>query len=232
MSNRLKARWYFRWWVWVTLGTGLLVLGIYFGLQPLARYATQRALDSVPGYFGTFEDVHVSLLPLQYRVTRLKLEPTDKSRPLIYAEKTVAGIDWKWLLHGRLRLAASVYKANLVLRETGGKAATQNLPDLASTFTKILPGQLHRLQLRESEVTYIFHNAKSTAGQEQQASQGHSTVPKLWIHELEATVENLATRSELAEGTTTFAAATSTQGSRDWVLRPRMTSLPNLSRSF
>ena len=99
MSNRLKARWYFRWWVWVTLGTGLLVLGIYFGLQPLARYATQRALDSVPGYFGTFEDVHVSLLPLQYRVTRLKLEPTDKSRPLIYAEKTVAGIDWKWLLH-------------------------------------------------------------------------------------------------------------------------------------
>lgn len=207
MSTRPKRRWFFRWWVWATLAAGILVLGAYLGLQPLARYATQRTLDSVPGYFGSFEHVHVSLLPLRYTVTHLKLEPTDKSRPLIYAEKTSAGIDWKWLLHGKLRLAASVFKGNLVLRETGGKAATQALPDLASTFTKILPGQLHRLQLRDSEVTYIFHNEKTAEGQEKQASQGRSTVPKLWIHELEATVENLATRPELAEGTTTFAAA-------------------------
>jgi hypothetical protein len=207
MSKTQHRRWYFRWWAWAILGVGVIYLGLYFGLQPLARYATRRALDSVSGYVGSFENVHVSLVPLRYSVTRLKLEPTDKSRPLIYAENIGAGIDWRWLLHGKLRLAASVYKANLVLRETGGKAATQNLPDLASTFTKILPGQLHRLQLRDSEVTYIFHNEKSAEGQEKQASQGRSTVPKLWIHELEATVENLATRPELAEGTTTFAAA-------------------------
>jgi Domain of Unknown Function (DUF748) len=203
----LKPRWYSRWWFWTSLGVAALVLGLYLGLQPLARYATQRALDSVPGYFGSFEDVHVSLLPFQYRVTHLKLEPTDKSRPLIYSDTIVARVDWKWILHGRLRLAASVYKANVVLHETSGKAATENLPDLASVMTKILPGQLHRLQLRESEVTYVFHNNKSVEGQEKQASEGRSTVPKLWIHELEATVENLATRPELAEGATTFAAA-------------------------
>lgn len=207
MSKPTKRHWYFRWWAWVTLGVGILGLGFYLGLQPLARFATQRALDSVSGYVGSFKDVHISLLPLRYTVTHLKLDPTDKSRPLIYAENTVAGVDWRWLFHGKLRLAASVFRANLVLRETGGKAATQNLPDLASTFTKILPGQLHRLQLRESEVTYIFHNEKSAEGQKKQVSEGHSAVPKLWIHELEATVENLATRPELAEGTTTFAAA-------------------------
>jgi hypothetical protein len=205
--ERAKSRWYFRWWSWTALGVVLFTVGLYVGLQPLARYATQRALDSVNGYFGSFEEVHVSLLPLRYRVTHLKLEPTDKSRPLIYAEKTVAGVDWKWLLHGRLRLAASVYKANLVLRETGGKAATQNLPDLANILVKVLPGQLHRLQLRESEITYILHNEKGAEGREKQASEGRSTVPKLWLHELEATVENLATRPELAEGATTFAAS-------------------------
>jgi Domain of Unknown Function (DUF748) len=206
-KSSLKPKWYFRWWFWTPLGVAVLLLGLYLGLQPLARYATQRALDSVPGYFGSFEDVHVSLLPLQYRVTHLKLEPTDKSRPLLYSDKIVASVDWKWILHGRLRLAASVYKANVVLHETSGKAATENLPDLAAVMTKILPGQLHRLQLRDSEVTYVFHNNKSVEGQEKQASEGRSTVPKLWIHELEATVENLATRPELAEGATTFAAA-------------------------
>jgi hypothetical protein len=203
-----KAHWYFRWWSWTALGAVILFVGIYFGIQPLARYATHRALDSVQGYFGSFQDVHVSILPLQYEVTHLKLEPTaDKSRPLIYAETTDARIDWKWLLHGKVRLTASVYKANVVLYEAKGKAATQNLPDLAATMTKILPGQLHRLQLRDSEITYIFHNEKSEAGQEKQASEGRSTVPKLWIHELEATVENLATRPELAEGATTVVAA-------------------------
>jgi hypothetical protein len=208
LTRLLHSRWYFRWWSWTILGLALLVVAVYVGLQPLARYATHRALDSVSGYFGSFEDVHVSILPLQYQVTHLKLEPTaDKTRPLIYAEKTVAGVDWKWLLHGRVRLAASVYKANLVVYEARGKAATQNLPDLANTMTKILPGQLHRLQLRESEITYIFHNEKSAEGQEKQASEGRSTVPKLWIHELEATVENLASRPELAEGATTIVAA-------------------------
>jgi hypothetical protein len=207
VSSRPRSRWYFRWWSWLSIGVVVLVLGVYFGIQPLARWATQRALDSVPGYFGSFEQVHISLIPLQYSITHLKLEPTDTSRPLIYAENTVASIDWRWILHRRLRLSASVYKSNIVLRETSGKAATQNLPDLAETFSRVLPGQLHRLQLRDSEVTYIFHNNKSAEGREKQASQGHSTVPKLWIHELEATVENLATRAELAEGTTTFAAA-------------------------
>ncbi len=202
-----RSHWYFRWWSWTALGVVLLVVGANFGLQPLAHYATQRALDSVSGYFGSFEDVHVSLLPLRYQVEHLKLEPTDKRRPMIYAEVIGAGVDWKWLLHGKVRLAASVYKANLVLYETKGKAATQNLPDLANTLTKILPGQLHRLQLRESEITYVFHNEKSAEGQQKQANEGRSTVPKLWIHELEATVENVATRPELAEGSTTVAAA-------------------------
>lgn len=201
-----RSPWYFRWWSWTTLGAFLVVVALYFAVQPLARVLTQRALDSVAGYFGSFEDVHVSIIPLQYRVTHLKLEPIDKSRPLIYAEKIVASIDWKWILHRRLRLAASVYRANLVLHEAGDKAATQDLPDLAAVFKKVLPGQLHRVQLRESEVTYVFRNHKDAEGQQKQASEGHSTVPKLWIHDLEATVENLATRPELAEGSTTFVA--------------------------
>jgi hypothetical protein len=182
-----------------------VVIASAIALQPLARYATRRALASVPGYAGSFEDAHVSILPLEYRVTKLKLEPRDRSRPTLYAQDTVAGLDWKWLLRGKLRAAASIYKGNLVLRETKGKAGTATIPDLSRIVTHLAPAQLHRVQLRSSEFTYVFRNEKDEKGKEQQAAEGRSTVPKLWIHDVEATIENLATRPEYAEGATTFA---------------------------
>jgi hypothetical protein len=187
----------------------VVVLAVAFALalQPLARYATRRALDSVEGYRGSFEDAHLTLIPLRYRVTKLKLEPEDRSRPTLYAELAGAGLDWKWLLHGRLRLSASVWKGNLVLREAKGKAATEDLPDLAGIVKKVLPGQLHRVQFRDSELTYVFRSNKSPQDKEKQAAQGQPTVPKLWIHDVEATVENLATRPDYTEGATTFAAS-------------------------
>jgi hypothetical protein len=200
-----RRHWYFRWWAWVLWSLVVLVVGFAFALQPLARYATRRVLASVPGYVGSFDEAHVSIIPLEYRVTKLKLEPHDRSRPTLYAEDTVAGLDWKWLLRGKLRAAASVYKGNLVLRETKGKPGTTHIPDIADTVKRIAPAQLHRLQLRSSELTYVFRNEKDEKGKEQQAAEGRSTIPKLWIHDVEATVENLATRPEYVEGATTFA---------------------------
>jgi Domain of Unknown Function (DUF748) len=203
--TRPRRSWYFRWWAWSLWALVLVVVVLAIALQPIARYATRRTLASVPGYVGSFDDAHVSIIPLEYRVTKLKLEPRDRSRPTVYAEDTVIGVDWKWLLRGRLRAAASAYKMNLILREAKGKSSTEHVPDLSQVFKRILPGMLHRVQLRSSELTYIFRNEKDVEGKHQQAAEGRSTIPKLWIHDLEATIENLATRPELAEGATTFA---------------------------
>jgi len=200
-----RRRWYFRWWAWVLWSFLLMVVAFAIAIQPLARYATRRTLASISGYVGSFEDAHVSIIPLEYRVTKLKLEPRDRSRPTLYAQDTVAGLDWKWLLRGKLRAAASIYKGNLVLRETKGKAGTATIPDLSKIVTQLAPAQLHRVQVRSSEFTYIFRNEKDEKGKEQQAAEGRSTIPKLWIHDVEATIENLATRPEYAEGATTFA---------------------------
>lgn len=201
-----RRRWYFRWWAWVLWGLLLVTVAFAIAIQPLARYATRRALSSVPGYVGSFDEAHVSIIPLEYRVTKLKLEPRDRSRPTLYSENTVLGLDWKWLLRGKVRASASAYKFNLVLREAKGKSSTEHIPDLSDIFKHIAPAQLHRLQFRSSELTYIFRNEKSEKGKEQQAAEGRSTIPKLWIHDVEATIENLATRQEYAEGATTFAA--------------------------
>jgi len=200
-----RRRWYFRWWAWVLWSVLVLVVAFAVALQPLAAYATRRVLSSVPGYVGSFDEAHVSIIPLRYRVTRLKLEPRDRSRPTLYSEDTVLGLDWKWLLRGKIRAAASAYKFHLVLRETKGKPGTTHIPDIADTFERITPGQLHRLQLRSSELTYVFRNEKDEKDKEQQAAEGRSTVPKLWIHDVEATIENLATRPQYVEGATTFA---------------------------
>ena len=72
-----------------------------------------------------------------------------------------------------------------------GKAGTATIPDLSSIITRLAPGQLHRVQVRRSEFTYVFRNegregqgAAGCRGAEHGSEAGGSD-------DVEATIENL-----------------------------------------
>ncbi len=60
----LKLRWM------ATLALGLALIVAVLSLQPLARSQTRKLLDGLKGVKADFSDVHVSIFPLRYRITR------------------------------------------------------------------------------------------------------------------------------------------------------------------
>ncbi len=167
----------------------LLVAAI--ALPPLARSKTRQALAGMKGARGQFQDVTVSLFPLRYTVTHLKISRTDAlvEQPTLYAERLAVTLRWAPLLRGVLAARVDGDRVKAVLEEPkpGPEARFPSLGELIP-----VRAVLERAQLRDSEVLYAWVRKEGW--------------PMVWAHRIEATVENLASRPELQEGPTVVAA--------------------------
>jgi hypothetical protein len=176
----------------VLLGTlALVLLVLAIGLQPYARKKTREALDGLDGAHGDFQDVRVSLFPLRYTITHLKISEKDSllKQPSFYAERLAITLRWGSLLHGVFRGTVDGDRVKIVLEEPP-PGPDQPLPPLS----RIIPVRavLDRAQLRDSEVLYAWVH-----------KQGW---PTLWVHDIEATAENFTSRPGLVDQPLTVAA--------------------------
>src|SRR5208283_5350733 len=97
-----------RWWQWTLVVLGILCLTVFLVRQPLTRYATHRALKSIPGWEADASEAHLSFFPLRYTVSQLHLVPDDKSLPIFYVERLDTGVFWGDLLRGRVNAWANL----------------------------------------------------------------------------------------------------------------------------
>jgi len=176
----------------VLLGVVAVVLLVAaIGLRPLARGKTREALAGMNGARGEFQDVDVSLFPLRYTITRLKIFRSDAllPDPTLYAERLSVTLRWAPLLQGVFAGIVDAERVKAVLEEPKPGPDTP-MPSL----TELVPVKaiLERLQLRDSEVLYAWVR-----------EQGW---PMLWSHHIEATLENLGSRPGLVEGPLVIAA--------------------------
>jgi uncharacterized protein DUF748 len=175
------------------LRVGLALLGaialalviIALALPSWARNKTREALDGLDGARGDFQDVEVTLFPLRYTVTRLKVTQDDAvlKQPFFYAERLEVTLRASSLLRGVLAGSVQADRVKFVLEQPkpGGDG---RMPPLS----KLLPMKavVERLQLHASEVLYVWVREKGR--------------PSLWFHGIEATLENLGSRPGLTEG--------------------------------
>jgi Domain of Unknown Function (DUF748) len=170
---------------------GVLVLVCLVVGQPIARWQTRRWLSRLHGIQGDFLDARVSLFPLAYSVTHLKLSQPERQtpEPLLYAEELSMQLLWGQLLRGRLVTRVRGNGVKVVLEQPAPGAATR-LPDLSSVFP--LRVVLQRVDAKKGEVLYVWVHQK---GQ-----------PTMWFHDIEATLENVASRPELQVQEMTLAA--------------------------
>jgi Domain of Unknown Function (DUF748) len=183
-----------------------LVVAVRIALNPIAAKHTRQVLSTLHGYRGTFDDVSVSLWRLSYTIDGLKLVqvPTPKGasekRPFFFAKRIEIGLHWRDLIHRR-ELVGSVEmdepKLNLI--EGGSKEPSQTKavdPDLGAKISKLAPLAVDRIELKQAQVSFTDDTANGA--------------PSIWLHRVDATVENLATRVGLAHGEPTTLAASGT----------------------
>jgi hypothetical protein len=160
----------------------LLVAAI--ALPPLARSKTREALAGMKDARGEFQDVQVSLFPLRYTITRLKIIRKDAllKEPTLYAERLTATLRWAPLLRGVLAASVDGDRVKAVLEEPKPGPDTP-LPSLFELVP--VRAVVERAQLRDSEVLYAWVRKEGW--------------PTVWAHDIEATLENLGSRPGLVD---------------------------------
>jgi hypothetical protein len=195
LKNLLGLRRRFRWWHWTLLGMVVFCLVVLVVRQPLTRYATHRALSSVPGWEADADDAHISFFPLVYTVTQLHLVPVDRTLPIFYVERLDTGVFWGDLLRGRLNAWANLEHLKMTFF-----LIPIVIPDIAAMLRQVMPLAIERMQLKDGEITVALRHTRS---EDPVKPEGNG--PQLWFHDIEATVEGLATRAELEHHATTLA---------------------------
>jgi hypothetical protein len=186
-GGRLRHHW--GWWI--ALGVVIaVVVAIRLILDPLAAHYTRKELNASESLRGDFQSVHVTVFPAGYEIHRLKIDERvdpDWKHPLFYAERVKAGLDLRSLVHGRLVAHARLDDPKIIFTERA-KTAKKPVgpPDLAPTLRRILPARVDRIAVRNGEL--VFRDL---------VDKGQ---PELWVHKVEAAVENLATRRKLSNG--------------------------------
>jgi len=169
----------------VPASLALLVVVVAVSLHPLARSRTRAALDGLEGAHGEFLDARLSLFPLRYTVTHLKIRnlETRVREPFFYAESVTVDLRWASLFRGRLVGSIDAHGVKMVLEQPkpGGKLRLPSLSDLVP-----VAAVLERLQLTKGEALYAWVREQNQ--------------PILWFHDIEATLENLGSRPGLTEG--------------------------------
>jgi hypothetical protein len=177
----------------------LVALGVavHFIVDPLATWRTRVALNDMDNYRGRFADVDVSLHDLSYTIRGLRLEKVSAAGaalPFFEADRIDVGVYWKELLEGNLvagiRLVSP--KLNLIAAREKEEEQLEETGKVGFQVAELSPFRLERIEVQEGEVLFVDATT--------------SERPELWLHRIEATVENFATRPALAEGQPTVLA--------------------------
>jgi hypothetical protein len=160
-------------------------------VDPIATHYTRKQLSEAEGARGDFQRVHITMFPPGYEIRRIKIieHPGGSwKQPLFYAERVQVTIDWHQLLHARLAASARLDESKMSIskRKSAAPKAKTAPPDVRATLRKLLPARLDRLEIHDGEVLYRDLTAERT--------------PEIWVHDLELTIENVATRRALEHG--------------------------------
>ena len=176
---------------------------LFFALDPIVEWQTRERLKILePRYKVTFEDASLNPLKLNYVLEGLKVMRTSaggEEMPYVAVERVQLGVYGRELLHGHLVATIQVDKPRLNLIAAKAEKEQQldpKIPDLSEKLEKIMPLKVDRVQVREAALLFT--------------DKTKPDFPKIWIHKVDATLENLATRAALARGEPTSVAVSGT----------------------
>lgn len=172
----------------------VIVLGVRIAIDPLAARFTQRGLDAMDGYVGSFEDVSFSVIKLDYRIRGLVIRGSDEPAthdPLVVADEVHARVLWRNLLRGTVLGTARITGARVFVpfdraAEAEAPATAPNPRRIDEIVQSVVPIRLERVELRDCAISIGI--------------RGSATENRLRFDRIEAAIENFTTRRALDEG--------------------------------
>lgn len=175
----------------------LLGVALHFVADPIATWRTRIALNDMRNLRGRFNDVDVSLHDLSYSIRGLRIEKISAggaALPFFEAERVELGLYWKELLRGNVVAGILLQrpKLNLIAAEEKKDRQLEDSGRVGFQIGKLAPFRLERIEVQEGQVLFVDATSKER--------------PELWLHAIEATLENFSTRDALSEGEPTVLA--------------------------
>ena len=191
LAPRVVSHHHHRRWLWgiLPVSIAVLLLVIYLCLDLIVAFATQKGLDRVAGVTACFTRTHLTMIHPGYDVYGLKVTqfPQKGDEPLFYAEKIEMRWSWRSILRGHLVRDIKIIKPKIVLPMAKSEDAKPAQPplEIAKTLESVPSAGLRRLAVIDGQ--FLLVDEKHD-GQE------------LWLHHVELTVENIASRKDLMHG--------------------------------
>jgi hypothetical protein len=183
--------------LWLLVPLALVLVGL-FGVQPYVDWKTKQVLAVFTGYTSTYETARFRFNKLDYRLTGVKIVKESAGgveEPFAAWDVMEMSVDWRELLHRHIVARVGFEKPVVHLiaaKEVGARQLDPEIPDLSDKLAKALPLTVARVSVSEGELFFV--------------DKSQPEFPRVWLHDLDATVENLATRLALAKGEPTIVA--------------------------
>lgn len=174
---------------------GLLVVllaAARLALTPFVESHLRRSLANMQDMRGTFSRLELSVLHASATLHDLEVEKLSREgrrTPYFQLERLEFGLYWTELLHGHLVGAAKADRPKISLVSAKHPREEQQVgeaPKIGKKLQSIAPLRLDRLEVRRGEVLWIDASVPER--------------PQLWLHDIEGTLENVASRAALAKG--------------------------------
>jgi hypothetical protein len=189
------------------LGFAVVVLVVLLGiarlaLEPVIAHEMRGALARMEDKRGTFSRVHVSVTRLSYEVEGLRIDKVaadGTARPYLAVDRLELGLYWSELIRGHVVGGLAADRPRVVLvssKRPGEEQKRADVTEVAHLLLQLAAFRIDRAEVRQGEVQWVDEQVRER--------------PRLTLHRLEATVENLSTRNALARGEPTVLAASGT----------------------
>jgi len=181
-----RKRWLF---LWIPLGIiGIALLALLF-INPIVTYGTQKGLNRLKGTSGSFHGLRVTILKPGYNIYGLKVveTPAKEHEPLFYADRVEMRWSWRDIFHGHLVRRVKMWNPKIVIPMRPGENGKPAQPplEIARTLESVPSAGLDRLEIVGGQITLVDE---------------HHNGERIWLHDVNATLENLKTRKKLMEG--------------------------------
>jgi len=135
------------------------LLLLRLALPTLLKNYVNKVLADIPGYYGSVEDIDLSLIRGAYVIHKLNLSKVDADSkiPFIALDKTDISVEWKSLLDGKIVSEIILTRPEIiyVFEDQQVTGTTPETEDWTKALTDLVPIAINKLEVIDGTAAFV-----------------------------------------------------------------------------